>query len=64
MAPKSVFIVPYRDRLYHKEHFVIYMKHVLSNLDPNSYEIFSFVDFNPLHSEVHCENVRVDLKIF
>jgi len=40
MAPKTVFIIPYRDRLYHKEHFVIYMKYVLSNLDPNSYEIF------------------------
>ena len=40
MVPKTIFIIPYRDREYHKEHFNVYIKHVLSKLDPASYEIF------------------------
>ena len=39
-APKLVFIVPYRDREHHLKFFSVYMKHVLSEYDPSSYEIY------------------------
>ena len=40
IAPKIVFIVPYRDREHHLKFFSVYMKHVLSDYDPSSYEIY------------------------
>ena len=51
MAPKTIFIIPYRDREYHKEHFNVYIKHILSELDPISYEIFFIhqADNRPFH---------------
>ena len=39
-APKIVFIVPYRDREHHLKFFSVYMKHVLSDYDPSTYEIY------------------------
>ena len=38
--PKLVFIVPYRDREHHLKFFSVYMKHVLSDYDPSTYEIY------------------------
>ena len=38
--PKIVFIVPYRDREHHLKFFSVYMKHVLSDYDPSTYEIY------------------------
>ena len=40
IAPKIVFIVPYRYREHHLKFFSVYMKHVLSDYDPSSYEIY------------------------
>jgi len=40
IAPKIVFIVPYRDREHHLKFFSVYMKHVLSDYDPSTYEIY------------------------
>ena len=40
VAPKIVFIVPYRDREHHLKFFSVYMKHVLSDYDPSTYEIY------------------------
>ena len=37
--PRIVFIVPYRDRIHHLTFFSVYMKHVLSEYDPSTYEI-------------------------
>ncbi len=39
-APKIVFIVPYRDREHHLKFFSVYMKHVMSDYDPSTYEIY------------------------
>ena len=39
-APKIVFIIPYRDREHHLKFFSVYMKHVLSDYDPSTYEIY------------------------
>ena len=39
-APKIVFIVPYRDREHHLKFFSVYMKHILSDYDPSTYEIY------------------------
>lgn len=40
IAPKIAFIVPYRDREHHLKFFSVYMKHVLSDYDPSTYEIY------------------------
>ena len=40
MVPKIVFIVPYKNRKYHKIHFEIYMKYILEDIPTNNYEIF------------------------
>lgn len=39
-VPKIVFIVPYRDRENHLKFFSVYMKHVMSDYDPLTYEIY------------------------
>ena len=39
-VPKIVFIVPYRDREHHLKFFSVYMKHILSDYDPSTYEIY------------------------
>ena len=39
-APKIVFVVPYRDREHHLKFFSVYMKHIMSDYDPSTYEIY------------------------
>ena len=39
-VPKVVFIIPYRDRVEHKEFFTVYMKHVLEDIPKTDYEIY------------------------
>jgi hypothetical protein len=39
-VPKIVFIIPYRDRVEHKEFFTVYMKHVLEDIPKTDYEIY------------------------
>ena len=46
--PKIVFIIPYRDRVEHKEFFTIYMKHVLEDIPKTSYEIYFVEQKNTL----------------
>ena len=38
--PKIIFIVPYRDRKEHLEHFISHMKTVLEDYEPNDYRFF------------------------
>ena len=40
MTPKIIFIVPYKNRQYHKIHFEIYMKYILEDIPKENYEIF------------------------
>ena len=40
MAPKIVFIVPYRSRQHHKFFFCNYMKFILENKDETEYEVY------------------------
>lgn len=40
IIPKLVFIIPYRDRVEHKEFFTVYMKHVLEDIPKTDYEIY------------------------
>ena len=46
--PKIVFIIPYRDRVEHKEFFTIYMKHVLEDMPKTDYEIYFVEQKNTL----------------
>ena len=46
--PKIVFIIPYRDRVEHKEFFTVYMKHVLEDIPKTDYEIYFVEQKNTL----------------
>ena len=46
--PKIVFIIPYRDRVEHKEFFTVYMKHVLEDIPKTNYEIYFVEQKNTL----------------
>ena len=46
--PKFVFIIPYRDRVEHKEFFTVYMKHVLEDIPKTDYEIYFVEQKNTL----------------
>ena len=46
--PKFVFIIPYRDRIEHKEFFTVYMKHVLEDIPKTDYEIYFVEQKNTL----------------
>ncbi len=46
--PKIVFIIPYRDRIEHKEFFTVYMKHVLEDIPKTDYEIYFVEQKNTL----------------
>ena len=47
-VPKVVFIIPYRDRMEHKEFFTVYMKHVLEDIPKTDYEIYFVEQKNTL----------------
>ena len=47
-VPKVVFIIPYRDRVEHKEFFTVYMKHVLEDIPKTNYEIYFVEQKNTL----------------
>lgn len=47
-VPKIVFIIPYRDRVEHKEFFTVYMKHVLEDIPKTDYEIYFVEQKNTL----------------
>jgi len=46
--PKIVFIIPYRDRVEHKQFFTVYMKHVLEDIPKTDYEIYFVEQKNTL----------------
>jgi len=48
IVPKIVFIIPYRDRVEHKEFFTVYMKHVLEDIPKTDYEIYFVEQKNTL----------------
>ena len=47
-VPKVAFIIPYRDRVEHKEFFTVYMKHVLEDIPKTDYEIYFVEQKNTL----------------
>ena len=40
MIPKHIFIIPYRDRVAHKNHFEIVMKNILEDIPSDEYKIY------------------------
>ena len=40
MAPKIVFIIPYRDREFDKIHYQLYMTYIMEDYDPMDYQIY------------------------
>jgi len=40
MTPKLIFIVPYRDRAAHKNHFEVVMKNILEDMPNHEYKIY------------------------
>ena len=40
VAPKIVFVVPYRDRVQHQAFFADHMKKILEDIDPTEYKIY------------------------
>ena len=46
--PRLIFIIPYRDRVEHKEFFTVYMKHVLEDIPKTDYEIYFVEQKNTL----------------
>ena len=46
--PKFIFIIPYRDRVEHKEFFTVYMKHVLEDIPKTDYEMYFVEQKNTL----------------
>ena len=48
MAPKLIFIVPYRDRKEHKQFFTKYMEYIMEDYKKEDYEIYSAHKCNDL----------------
>ena len=40
VIPKIIFIVPYRDRVNEKRHFLLQMTYILEDLNSEDYEIY------------------------
>jgi len=39
-VPKIIFIIPYRNRIFLKRHFEVYMRYILEDIPKDSYKIF------------------------
>ena len=63
VAPKLVFIVPYRDRVHHKQFFTKYIEFILEDYKKGDYEIFfshhKSTDFGVRHRSLAARLVRL-----